>query len=86
MRLTWLPNGWNDYLYWQENDRKILQRVNELIRDALRNPFTGIGKPELLRNNLKGWWSRRVTQEHRLIYRVDGESLLIMQCRFHYDD
>ena len=86
MRLTWLPNGWNDYLYWQENDRKILQRVNELIRDALRNPFTGIGKPELLRNNLKGWWSRRVTQEHRFIYRVDGESLLIMQCRFHYDD
>ena len=86
MRLTWLPNGWNDYLYWQKNDRKILQRVNELIRDALRNPFTGIGKPELLRNNLKGWWSRRVTQEHRLIYRVDGESLLIMQCRFHYDD
>ncbi len=86
MRLTWLPNGWKDYFYWKENVRKILQRVNELIWDALRNPFSGIGKPELLKNSLKGWWSRRITQEHRLIYRVEGESLLIMQCRFHYDD
>lgn len=55
MRLTWLPNGWKDYLYWQENDRKILQRVNELIKDAQRNPFTGLGKPQALRNNLSGW-------------------------------
>lgn len=86
MRLTWLPNGWRDYLHWQEYDRKILLRVNELIRDALRNPFAGIGKPEPLKNNLKGWWSRRITREHRLIYRVEGDSLLIMQCRFHYDD
>ena len=86
MRLTWLPNGWRDYLHWQEHDRKILLRVNELIRDALRNPFIGIGKPEPLKNNLKGWWSRRVTQEHRLVYLVEGDSLLIMQCRFHYDD
>lgn len=86
MRLTWLPNGWRDYLHWQENDRKILLRVNELIRDTLRSPFSGIGKPEALKNNLKGWWSRRITQEHRLIYRVEGDSLLIMQCRFHYDE
>jgi toxin YoeB len=86
MRLTWLPNGWKDYLHWQEHDRKTLLRVNELIRDALRSPFLGIGKPEPLKNNLKGWWSRRITQEHRLIYRVEGESLIIMQCRFHYDD
>ena len=64
MRLTWLPNGWKDYLYWQDTDRRILQRVNELIRDALRNPFSGIGKAEPLKNNLKGWWSRRITQEH----------------------
>ena len=85
MRLTWLPNGWKDYLYWQETDRKILQRVNELIKDAQRNPFAGIGKPEPLKNNLKGWWSRRITQEHRLIYRVEDGNLLIMQCRFHYD-
>ncbi len=86
MRLTWQTNRYSDYLHWQEYDRKILQRVNDVIRDALRNPFTGIGKPEPLRNNLKGWWSRRITGEHRLIYKVEGESLLIMQCRFHYDD
>jgi toxin YoeB len=86
MRLTWRTNRYSDYLHWQEHDRKILQRVNDVIRDALRNPFTGIGKPEPLRNNLKGWWSRRITGEHRLIYKVEGESLLIMQCRFHYDD
>lgn len=86
MRLTWLPNAWKDYLYWQEHDRKILQRVNELIRDALLNPFSGIGKPEPLKKNLAGWWSRRITQEHRLINRAEGGQLLIMQCRFHYDD
>ncbi len=86
MRLTWLPNGLKDYLHWQETDRKILQRVNELIKDTERNPFTGIGKPEPLKNNLKGWWSRRITQEHRLIYKAENASLLIMQCRFRYDD
>ncbi|MEY5012272.1 MAG: hypothetical protein RLZZ253_3411 [Verrucomicrobiota bacterium] len=86
MRLSWLPNGWKDYLYWQEKDRKILQRVNDVISDTLRSPFSGIGKPEPLKKNLEGWWSRRITQEHRLIYRVDGDSLLILQCRFHYED
>lgn len=85
MRLTWLPGGWEDYLYWQEMDRKTLQRVNELIRDSLRTPFSGIGKPEPLKSNLRGWWSRRITQEHRLVYRVDGDALVILQCRFHYD-
>ncbi len=86
MRLTWLPNGWKDSLHWQEHGRKVLQRVNELIRDALHNPFTGTGKPEPLRNNLKGLRSRRITAEHRLLYKVEADSLLIMQCRFHYDD
>jgi len=86
MRLSWLPNGWKDYLYWQQHDRKVLSRINELIRDAQRNPFTGIGKPEPLKRNLQGWWSRRITQQHRLVYRVEGDSLLIMQFRFHYDD
>lgn len=85
MRLTWLPGGWGDYLHWQETDRKILARVNELIRDTLRNPFAGIGKPEPLKGNLRGWWSRRITQEHRLVYRVDGDAVVILQCRFHYD-
>ena len=85
MRLTWLPGGWGDYLPWQETDRKILARVNELIRDTLRNPFAGIGKPEPLKGNLRGWWSRRITQEHRLVYRVDGDAVVILQCRFHSD-
>lgn len=85
MRLTWLPKGWDDYLHWQENDRKMLRRVNEVIRDTLRDPFDGVGKPEPLRHHLKGWWSRRITQEHRLVYKVEDGSLLIMQCRFHYD-
>ncbi len=80
----WLPGGWADYLYWQENNPKVLARVNELIRDTLRNPFSGIGKPEPLKSNLKGWWSRRITKEHRLVYRVEDEIIIIMQCRFHY--
>lgn len=88
--ITWLPNGWKNYLYWQEsdqeNDRKILAGVNQMIRGALRNPITGIGKPEPLRNNLKGWWSRRITEARRLIFKVENESLLIMKCWFHYDD
>lgn len=66
MRLMWLPGGWADYLHWQETDRKVLVRINELIRDSLRSPFQGIGKPEPLRGNLRGWWSRRITQEHRI--------------------
>ncbi|HEY2574505.1 MAG TPA: Txe/YoeB family addiction module toxin [Verrucomicrobiaceae bacterium] len=82
----WLPGGWEDYLFWQTTDRKTLQRINDLIRDALRNPFSGIGKPEPLRSNLKGWWSRRITQEHRLVYRVADGVLVIMQCCFHYAD
>lgn len=84
MRLTWLPGGWEDYLYWQSTDRKIVQKINELIRDSLRSPFSGIGKPEPLKGTLKGWWSRRITDEHRLVYRVEGESLIVIQCRFHY--
>lgn len=81
----WLPGGWADYLHWQENDRKVLARVNELIRDTLRTPFSGIGKPESLKGNLRGWWSRRITQEHRMVYRVEAQVLVIMQCRFHFD-
>lgn len=81
----WLPGGWADYLWWQETDRKGLARVNELIRDTLRNPFSGIGKPEPLKGNLKGWWSRRITAEHRLVYRCEDGIIIIMQCRFHYE-
>lgn len=81
----WLPGEWEDHLWWQEHDLKVLVRVNELIRDALRNPFRGTGKPEPLRGNLKGWWSRRITREHRLVYRCEGQILIVLQCRFHYE-
>jgi toxin YoeB len=84
MRLTWLPGGWNDYLFWQQHDHKILLRTNELIRDVVRHPYSGIGKPEPLKANLKEWWSRRITQEHRLVYRHENDSVIILQCRFHY--
>lgn len=85
MRLMWLEGGWEDYLYWQTQDKKTLKRVNELIKDAMRHPFEGIGKPEPLKSNLRGWWSRRITQEHRLVYKAENGMLIIMQCRFHYE-
>lgn len=81
----WLAGGWDDYLYWQKSDPKILARVNDLLKDALRNPFRGIGKPEPLKSNLRGWWSRRITREHRLVYKVEDDMLIVMQCRFHYE-
>ena len=88
MRLVFSEAAWADYLFWQENDAGILSRVNELIRDTSRSPFVGIGKPEPLVGSLKGWWSRRITSEHRLVYRVSGtgpaQSLEIAACRFHY--
>ena len=88
MKLIFGPKGWADYLFWQENDRALLGRVNELIKDVRRTPFSGIGKPEPLLGDMKGWWSRRITGEHRLIYRITGKDpnkhLEIAQCRFHY--
>ena len=71
-------------MYWQQNDRKILVRINELIRDCQRNPRSGIGKPEPLKHALSGYWSRRINEEHRLVYTVDGKTLIIAQCRYHY--
>ena len=88
MKIVFLPVGWEHYLYWAANDPKMLARVNVLLEDARRSPFAGIGKPEPLRDNLSGWWSRRIDSEHRLVYRVagkgEGQVLEIMQCRFHY--
>lgn len=84
MELCWLPQGWDDYLFWQQTDKKTLKRVNLLIKDALRDPFDGIGKPEPLKANLAGWWSRRITGEHRLVYRIHDQRLVIMMCRYHY--
>lgn len=84
MKLTWATEAWKDYLYWQEHDRPMLLRINELIKECLRTPFSGKGKPEPLRYVLKGLWSRRITGEHRLVYQVTDEALLIISCRYHY--
>lgn len=84
MRLVWTANAWEDYLYWQGNDKKTLKRVNQLLRDTLRDPFDGIGKPEPLKYGAEGAWSRRITQEHRLVYTVAGTDLVILQARYHY--
>ncbi|WP_298967556.1 Txe/YoeB family addiction module toxin [uncultured Methylobacterium sp.] len=83
MKLVFHEQAWADYLYWQETDRKLLSRINGLIREASRTPFAGTGKPEPLRGDLSGWWSRRITREHRLVYRPESDRLLIAQCRFH---
>jgi toxin YoeB len=89
VKLAFTSQGWADYLHWQEHDPPTLARINQLIKDAIRTPFSGIGKPEPLRGNLKGWWSRRMTGEHRLVYRVSGtgdaQALEVAACRFHYD-
>ena len=85
MRLVFTPNGWTDYTYWLAADRQTLKRINRLIDDALRDPGTGIGKPEPLPHMLSGAWSRRITEEHRLVHLVDGDDLIILQARFHYE-
>ncbi|MDQ0321305.1 toxin YoeB [Pararhizobium capsulatum DSM 1112] len=88
MLLIWHQAAWDDYVYWQQTDRAAQLRVNELIKDILPHPFEGLGKPEPLRQNFKGYWSRRITREHRLIYIVSGkgeeQSVTITQCRFLY--
>jgi toxin YoeB len=88
MRTLWFPKAWEDYLYWQANDTKIFDRINTLIESIERDPFRGIGKPEPLKGPLSGWWSRRITDEHRLVYRVrglsDAQVLEIAKCRLHY--
>ena len=88
MKIAFDPEAWDDYLHWQTADQKILARLNGLIAECQRHPFSGTGKPEALRQNLKGWWSRRIDREHRLLYRVtgtgDNQALEIAQCRYHY--
>ncbi len=84
MKLIFAERAWEDYLHWQETDRKVLARINLLIREIRREPFTGIGKPEPLRHALRGYWSRRITDEHRIVYKVEEDSLLLAQLRFHY--
>jgi toxin YoeB len=84
MRLCFTPHGSDDYRHWQAADKATLKRLNRLIDEALRNPFTGIGKPEQLRHVLAGCWSRRIDDEHRLVYLVDGDDLVVLQARYHY--
>jgi toxin YoeB len=88
MKIAWTDDAWEDYLHWQNEDQKILESINTLINDIKRNPFKGLGKPEPLKFALQGWWSRRISGEHRLIYRVSGkgagQQLDIVQCRYHY--
>lgn len=84
MKLVFADAAWEDYLYWQGQDRKMVERINKLIRETQRNPFTGIGKPEPLKHALAGYWSRRITDEHRMVYKVDSGALLIAQLRYHY--
>ena len=84
MKIIFLSTGWEDYLFWQQYDRKTLEKINELIKESIRTPFEGTGKPEPLKHDLSGWWSRRINLEHRLVYRVEDDSLYILQCRYHY--
>ena len=84
MKLTFSERAWDDYLHWQTTARAVVDRVNVLIKECSRTPFTGIGKPEPLRGGLAGWWSRRINREHRLVYRPTEGGLLIAQCRYHY--
>ena len=84
MRLVWDEHAWEDYLWWQTQDRKTLKRINLLIRDIIRNGNEGIGKPEPLKHDFAGYWSRRIDDEHRLVYRLAGDDVRIASCRYHY--
>lgn len=86
MRLVFDPAGWDDYDWWQVNDRRLLKRINLLLDDALRDPIEGRGQPERLKHRASNVWSRRINQQHRLVYRVVGDDLVVLQARFHYDD
>jgi toxin YoeB len=84
VKLIFSERAWEDYVYWQRTDRRILHRVNQLVKEMQRSPFEGAGKPEPLKHGLAGYWSRRITEEHRIVYKVDKDSLFIAQLRYHY--
>ena len=86
MNVEWYDGAWDEYVSWLERDKKIVKRINALIKEAMRTPFTGTGKPEPLRENLKGYWSRRIDGTNRLVYLVRGDTLYILSCRGHYND
>lgn len=84
MKLVFADQAWEDYLYWQQQDKRLLKRINELIEHTRRDPFTGIGKPEPLKHALAGYWSRRITEEHRMVYKPEKDALWLAQLRYHY--
>jgi toxin YoeB len=84
MKIVFLDQGWEDYLYWQTTDKATLKKINSLLKEIERVPFDGSGKPEPLKHNLAGWWSRRINLEHRLVYKIDDKAIVILQCRYHY--
>ena len=84
MIISFVEQSWNDYNFWQKEDKKIFLRIQRLIKETIRDPFSGIGKPEPLKNNLKGYWSKRITEEHRFVYKIENDQLIIISCKFHY--
>ena len=84
MKLVFADQAWENYLYWQKLDRRMVERINRLIRETQREPFAGLGKPEPLKHALSGFWSRRITDEHRMVYRIEGDALQVAQLRYHY--
>jgi len=84
LKKIWSDTSWDDYLYWQKQNKKLLKKINDLIKDIERTPFEGIGKPEPLKNYLSGWWSRRINDTHRIVYRIENGNLEIAQCKEHY--
>ncbi|WP_163836100.1 Txe/YoeB family addiction module toxin [Spartinivicinus ruber] len=84
MILSWAELAWEDYLYWQQTDKKTLKRINTLIKDIKHQPFDGLGDPEPLKHNWSGYWSRRIDREHRLVYKVTDTAIIVVQCRYHY--
>jgi len=86
MQKAWTDDAWKDYLYWQSQDKKTLKRINELIKDIDRQPFTGIGKPEPLKGDKQGYWSRRIDDANRIVYKIENEKIIIVQCGGHYND
>ncbi len=84
MNKLFSDESWNDYLYWQATDKKMIKRINELLKDISKTPFSGVGKPEALKFNLSGYWSRRINSEHRLVYKIENNCIIILSCRYHY--
>lgn len=84
MKVIFMKEGWEDYLYWQKTDKNVLKKLNALIKESFKSPHAGAGKPEPLKYDLAGWWSRRIDIEHRLVYKVEAGAIIILQCRYHY--